>query len=85
MWLLQTPTPFTEVEQRVRSYLHKKRAWLVDETTKKRYEFRPHITMQGTDEFGENGTFRCGRLYIIEQTGDYKEIVGKIGLGDVSS
>src|SRR6185437_16249370 len=32
--LLHKPTPFQVIEQRVRTYFHKKRAWLVDETTK---------------------------------------------------
>lgn len=78
--LLELPTPFTEIEQRVRSYFHKKRTWLVDETTKRRHEFRPHVTTQKSGELAEGQTFKVDKLYIVEQKGDYKEIVGIVGL-----
>lgn len=76
--LLVQPTLFTNVEAKVRGYLHKKRAWLVDETTKKYYDFRPHVTMQGGRQLQDGDTFRCDRLYIVEQKGDYKEIMSEI-------
>lgn len=79
--LLELPTPFTEIEQKVRAYLHKKRAWLVDETTKRRHEFRPHVTVQEGSELDGGKTFRVDRLYIVEQKGDYKEITAEIHLG----
>lgn len=76
--LLSSSTPFTSIEQRVRNYFHKKRAWLVDETTKIRREFRPHVTAQKTGRLREGDTFVCDRLYIVEQKGGFKEIVGEI-------
>jgi 2'-5' RNA ligase len=79
--LLQLPTPFSGIEQKVRTYLHKKRAWLVDETTKRRYDFRPHVTSQGSQELARGEVFRCDRLYIVEQKGDYKEVVSEICFG----
>jgi 2'-5' RNA ligase len=79
--LLETPTPFTEVEQKVRSYLHKKRAWLVDETTKRRHQFRPHVTVQKSGELARGRTFKVYKLYIVEQKGEYKEITAEIHLG----
>jgi 2'-5' RNA ligase len=79
--LIQTPTPLNEIEQKIRSYFHKKRAWLVDETTKRQHVFRPHITVQDENSVGQGHTFRCGRLYIVEQKGDYKEIVSEVRLG----
>lgn len=79
--LLELPTPFTGIEQKVRNYFHKKRAWLVDETTKRRYEFRPHVTVQQTKELAEDKTFRVGKLYIVEQKGDYKQVMAEISLG----
>lgn len=78
--LLVQPTPFTHVEQKVRTYLHKKRAWLVDETTKRHYDFRPHVTEQEQQGLGEGQSFHCDRLYIVEQKGDYKEIVSEVFL-----
>lgn len=79
--LIQLPTPFSEIEHRVRNYFHKKRAWLVDETTKVRREFRPHVTVQGSKDMHTGDTFICDRVYIVEQKGDYKEIVREILLG----
>jgi 2'-5' RNA ligase len=79
--LIKTPTPLSDMEQKVRGYLHKKRAWLVDETTKRQYDFRPHVTLQPGAVLDDGASFRCDRLYIVEQKGDYKEIVSKIRLG----
>jgi hypothetical protein len=78
--LVQLPTPFMPIEQKVRSYLHHKRAWLVDETTKVRQGFRPHVTSQGEQQLQQSDTFWCDRLYIVEQKGDYKEIMSEIVL-----
>ena len=78
--LLQLPTPFAEVEQKVRSYFHKKRAWLVDETTKRRHEFRPHVTVQKAGELSEGQTFKVDKLYIVEQEGDCKKIIAQVHL-----
>jgi 2'-5' RNA ligase len=79
--LVQEPTPLASIEKQVRNYLHKKRAWLVDETTKRRYEFRPHVTTQDKLVLQAGEAFQCDRLYIVEQKGDYKEIVSEVHLG----
>jgi 2'-5' RNA ligase len=79
--LLQQPTPFSDIEQKVRTYLHKKRAWLVDETTKLRREYRPHVTAQRERRLEQGTVFQCERLYIVEQKGDHKEVVGVVNLG----
>jgi 2'-5' RNA ligase len=79
--VIAQPTPFSDIEQKVRTYFHKKRAWLVDETTKRRYEFRPHVTLQPGASLKIGDSFRCDRLYIVEQKGDYKEIVSEVHLG----
>jgi 2'-5' RNA ligase len=78
---LLEPGAFPELERRVRSYLHKKRAWLVDETTKVRRAYRPHITFQGDERLSEGGTVFCDRLYIVEQKGDHKTVESEIYLG----
>jgi 2'-5' RNA ligase len=80
--VIAQPTPFTDMEWKVRTYLHKKRAWLVDETTKQHYDFRPHVTLQAGSKLQAGDTFRCDRLYIVEQKGDYKEIVSEIRLSE---
>jgi hypothetical protein len=79
--MIAQPTRLTGIEQKVRSYLHKKRAWLVDETTKRKYNFRPHVTTQGEHALQPGDKFYINRLYIVEQKGDYKEIMSEIHLG----
>lgn len=79
--LLSALPEIFQAEEKVRTYLHKKRAWLVDETTKKRYDFRPHVTVQGDTQLHDGDTFLCDRLYIVEQKGDYKEITNEVYFG----
>jgi 2'-5' RNA ligase len=78
--LLQPVEPLEQIEIKVRAYLHKKRAFLIDETTKKPYSFRPHVTAQNGFLLPENAAFQIDTLYIVEQKGDYKEIVSEIRL-----
>lgn len=79
--LVEPAQPFEEIEQKVRNYFHKKRAWLVDETTKRPRQFRPHVTVQKSGELAEGQTFKVDKLYIVEQKGNYKEITAEIPLG----
>ena len=76
--LVSEPTPFRDIEQRTRNYLHKKRAWLVDETTKKPRSFRPHVTVQALDRLHTRDTFTTSSIFIVEQKGDYKQVVGEV-------
>jgi 2'-5' RNA ligase len=76
--VLNEDSPFADIEAKVRQYLHKKRAWLVDETTKRPRQFRPHVTLQADSKLQVGETFRCSKLYIVEQKGDYKQIVSEI-------
>ena len=78
--LLELPSSFTELEQRTRNYLHKKRALLIDETTKKRRQYRPHVTHQNDAALQAGDTFRCDRVYMVQQHGGHKEIVSEIEL-----
>src|SRR5437764_1481346 len=50
---------FTEIEQRTRAYLHKKRAWLVDETTKVKRPYKPHITFQEDEHPTKGDIITC--------------------------
>lgn len=76
--LLAEPTPFHDIERRVRNYLHKKRAWLVDETTKKSRSFRPHVTLQKDDRLARGDQFMTNRLCVVVQKGGYKQVVGEV-------
>lgn len=78
--LLEPSAPLMRSEAKVRSYLHKKRAWLVDETTKRHYGFRPHVTAQDDLLLPVGTSFEIAQLYIVEQKGDYKEIVAEVRL-----
>jgi 2'-5' RNA ligase len=79
--LVQLPSPLAEIEQHVRGYLRSRKAWLVDETTKHLREFKPHITNQKIGSMHEGDMFTCDRLYLIEQKGGFKEVVGEVNLG----
>ncbi|HET6924878.1 MAG TPA: 2'-5' RNA ligase family protein [Candidatus Saccharimonadales bacterium] len=83
--LIGRPTPFDDIEPKVRGYLHKKRAWLVDETTKRPRQFRPHVTLQKDSALAIGESFKVHTLYIVEQKDDYKEIREEIRLRGPSS
>jgi 2'-5' RNA ligase len=74
------PSRLTEVEKRVRKYFHQKRAWLVDETTKRKYDFRPHITFQGDEHLQKGDRVQIDRLYAVQQQGGHKLVAGIIEL-----
>ncbi len=75
---LVEPEAFAQIEAKVRRYLHQKRAWLVDETTKTRHPFRPHITFQNGEKLTDDRQIHCSSLAIVEQRGNYKEVVALI-------
>jgi 2'-5' RNA ligase len=83
--LLEPSGQLVTLEHKVRTYLHKKRAWLVDETTKRRYDFRPHVTAQAEQGLAPGATVLTDRLYIVEQKGDYKEIVSEVCFGKTTA
>ena len=72
---------FPEVENKVRTYLHKKRAWLVDETTKRKRQFKPHVTYQNDTHLAEGDSIKVDRAYIVEQLGGHKRIAAEVTLG----
>lgn len=83
--LLQPVLPFKTLEQKTRAYLRKKHAWLVDETTRSHREFVPHATDQADARLQEGDAFWCAQLYIVEQKGKAKEIVGEIQFGETTA
>jgi 2'-5' RNA ligase len=78
--LVAEPTPLHFIEHAARGLLHKLDAWLVDESTRQRRPFRPHVTEQASGRLHTGDSFRVEALYFVEQKGDYKEIVSKIQL-----
>jgi 2'-5' RNA ligase len=78
--LVAEPTPLRSIEHEVREMLHEHAAWLVDETTRVRRPFRPHVTAQRSGRLQDGDAFMCEALYIVEQKGGYKEVVNKIRL-----
>lgn len=76
--LLLPTNQLEQIETKARNYLHKKQAFLIDETTKKPYSFRPHVTAQNGFLLPEAASFHIDRLYIVQQKGNYKEIVNEI-------
>src|SRR4051794_7330143 len=47
--LIQKPTPLDEIEKRVRQTLTIHEAWLVDESTRRRRDYKPHVTVQQSE------------------------------------
>lgn len=78
--MVSRPTPFIEIEEAVRSSLKGYSAWLVDETTKRRRDYQPHVTAQPGQRLYRGDTFMCQALYIVEQKGEHKEVVATIEL-----
>lgn len=79
--LIAQPSPLTSVARQVRVYLHLRGAWIVDETTKVRRPFRPHVTIQGDTRLQRGDRIYCDQLTVVEQYGDYKEVIGNVRLG----
>ena len=72
--LIQQPTPLDDIESAVRAVLKGHGAWLVDETTKKKRSYKPHVTAQSNVRLHEGESFWCDRLYIVEQMGGHKTV-----------
>ena len=77
---VQQPTPFTDIEPRVRAALKNHGSWLVDETTQKQRPYKPHVTAQKANRLHEGDKWQCDKLYIVEQKGDHKEVMAEIYL-----
>jgi hypothetical protein len=80
--LIAEPSPVGKVEQRIRAELKKRSAWLVDESTSQQQMYRPHVTAQGAQRLGQGNRFMVYRLFVVEQKGDHKEVVGEVYLHD---
>lgn len=78
--LVAEPTLLVDIEHIARGQLYELGAWIVDETTEVRQAFRPHVTEQAATRLHAGDIFRCDALYIVEQKGDYKEIVSRVML-----
>jgi 2'-5' RNA ligase len=76
--LIQQPTPFNDIEAAIRSLLKKRGVWLVDETTKKKRSYQPHVTAQKELRLHEGDGFWCDRLYVVEQKGEHKAIEAEV-------
>lgn len=63
--LINLPSPFTDIESKIRRILKSEHAWLVDETTKRQWEYQPHVTVQKTERLNIGDKFYCDKLYII--------------------
>lgn len=78
--LVALPTPLITIEAQVRDFLKAHEAWIADESTKRHFAYRPHVTLQRTRRLAEGEGFVCGRLYIIEQLGDAKIVTAAVEL-----
>lgn len=76
--LVRLPTLLTRIERQVRCFLKEHDAWIVDETTKRIRPFKPHVTVQGGKRLTSGDSFTCRGLYLIEQQGGVKQVVGLV-------
>jgi 2'-5' RNA ligase len=79
--LLET-SDFVQIQLKVREYLHKKRALIIDETTKIKRPYRPHITHQMNARPNEGDKVWCDRIFVVEQRGDHKSVVAEMRLDE---
>lgn len=53
-------------------------AWIVDETTKQRHPFTPHVTVQKSERMNEGDAIAATRLYIVSQLGGKKLVEAQV-------
>jgi 2'-5' RNA ligase len=78
--LIVQPSAFTEIERDARRLLNGLQAWVVDETTKRKPQFNPHVTVQKLGRLNAGDVFECDSVYIVEQLGNEKIVSAKIRL-----
>jgi 2'-5' RNA ligase len=70
-----------KLEGQTRRLLHAHKAWVVDEADKtRRRPYLPHVTALVAGRVQEGAHFRVDKLFIIEQKGPCKEVVGEMPL-----
>lgn len=77
--LVEEPTPLGEVEQLARLALESSNVAIV---AQKFPQYRPHVTVQRSARLQPGDNFFVDRLNIVEQKGDYKQVVGEVLLGN---
>lgn len=75
------PDELIGLEKVVRGTLKDQNAWMVDESTRLKHEFSPHVTDQKTERLEAGDEFWVHGLYIISQQGEYKQIDAEVPLG----
>jgi 2'-5' RNA ligase len=78
--LIDTPSPLLALERLTRRYLKRQQSWIVDETTRMKRPYSPHVTRQGEIRAQVGETIYVTQPSIIEQHGDHKEVVGLVDL-----
>lgn len=80
--LVELPSPLMDIEQSVRHVLKGVDSWLVDETTRVRRAYVPHVAAQKSARMRAGDECLCDRLYIVEQLGGMKRIDEVIFIGN---
>jgi 2'-5' RNA ligase len=68
------------IEHQTRDLLHENQAWIIDEADKSYRQYVPHITHQISGSCNEGENLLCARLFIVEQKGTTKKVVGVVEL-----
>ncbi|HSX47793.1 MAG TPA: 2'-5' RNA ligase family protein [Patescibacteria group bacterium] len=78
--IIESSQDLINIESRVRKIIKLNSSWIVDETTKQKRTFTPHITVQNSERLHEGDNIDLNKIFIVKQLGDYKEVVGKAEL-----
>lgn len=74
--MIEATPKLNQLEKIIRQTLKEAEAWLVDESTRKKRNFLPHVTDQKNISFPTNEPIICQRVFLVEQFGRYKQVVG---------
>lgn len=78
--LIKPDKTLSSIEKTIRSYLKAKRSWIVDETTKRKIQYSPHVTVQSSERLIAGDKIKINKIYLIEQKEENKEVVGIINI-----
>jgi len=78
--LIEDNSELIPLEKDLRQLLKGYSSWIVDESTRQKLNFRPHISVQKSERVYEGDELKINAVYLVEQKGKYKEVAAVIKL-----
>lgn len=76
--IVKPPTPFSDLERRLRLLLAERGAWIIGGHR----TYRPHVTVQAARRVHAGEHYWCDACYLVEQKGGgVKQVAAKVMLG----